>query len=240
MRTRQLAVLVLIVLLAPAVLAQRISDSPLRPLPRDNRQLVATLVSVTEMPKGVSLTRQRQAGDVAKLLREGKEPEALKQWGNLVRGLKMDKIGDGSVMEVLFVVLQQSHLEAREDLRQTLEQLRANNKQKSAIRSHLADVREEVKAAAAGPRRFAPADPQMRIVGSELAKLAPRSMTRLELSAEQRVWQDKLDTTSEMGESLQLNLQRLMERHAQLITTLSNILKKMHETTNTIIQNMKS
>jgi hypothetical protein len=48
-----------------------------------------------------------------------------------------------------------------------------------------------------------------------------------------------LDSMSEMGEMESLRLQLAMDRMSQLMTTLSNLLKKASETAQTITQNLK-
>jgi hypothetical protein len=51
--------------------------------------------------------------------------------------------------------------------------------------------------------------------------------------------EEKLDTMSDMGELDQLRLQQYMERRAKFYETLSNILKKIADTQQSIIQNLK-
>jgi len=48
-----------------------------------------------------------------------------------------------------------------------------------------------------------------------------------------------LDSLSEMGEMESLRLQMAMDRLSKLMAALSNILKKMAETSDEIIKNMK-
>jgi len=50
---------------------------------------------------------------------------------------------------------------------------------------------------------------------------------------------DKLDSQSEMGEMESLRLQMAMDRYSKFMSTLSNIMKKMSDTSQSIIQNMK-
>lgn len=44
---------------------------------------------------------------------------------------------------------------------------------------------------------------------------------------------------SEMGEMESLRLQMLMDRKSKMMSTLSNLLKKIHDTQQSIIQNLK-
>ena len=53
-------------------------------------------------------------------------------------------------------------------------------------------------------------------------------------------WQDAIDSQSEAGEEVQLRLQILMDRFTQSATMLSNIMKKISDTTGGIIQNTRS
>ncbi len=48
-----------------------------------------------------------------------------------------------------------------------------------------------------------------------------------------------LDSMGEMGETESLRLQMVMDRLNKMMSTLSNILKKMSDTQNSIVQNLK-
>ncbi len=49
----------------------------------------------------------------------------------------------------------------------------------------------------------------------------------------------KLDSLSEMSEETSLRLQNMMNRHSKFISMLSNLLKKISDTQNSIVQNLK-
>jgi hypothetical protein len=51
---------------------------------------------------------------------------------------------------------------------------------------------------------------------------------------------DQRDSLSEMGKEDQLQLQKMMERKNQLESLISNCMKKISDTQNSIIQNMKA
>ncbi|CAN5705516.1 hypothetical protein BH11BAC3_BH11BAC3_25850 [soil metagenome] len=51
--------------------------------------------------------------------------------------------------------------------------------------------------------------------------------------------QKDLDSLSEMGEMESLRLQMAMDRMSKMMSTLSNLLKKISDTANTITQNLK-
>ena len=48
-----------------------------------------------------------------------------------------------------------------------------------------------------------------------------------------------MDSMSEMGETESLRLQMAMDRMSKLMSTLSNMLKKISDTQNNIVQNIK-
>jgi ribosome assembly protein YihI (activator of Der GTPase) len=50
---------------------------------------------------------------------------------------------------------------------------------------------------------------------------------------------DKLDAMNEMSEMTSLWLQMMMDRRSKLISTLSNLMKKLSATQETIVQNLK-
>jgi hypothetical protein len=50
---------------------------------------------------------------------------------------------------------------------------------------------------------------------------------------------DKLDAMTEMSEMTSLRLQMIMERRSRFISTLSNLMKKISATQDTLIQNLK-
>ncbi len=56
---------------------------------------------------------------------------------------------------------------------------------------------------------------------------------------EQQRLQDELDSMSEMGELQQMRLQMAMDRRAKLLETLSNVMKKMSQTKETLSANQK-
>lgn len=49
----------------------------------------------------------------------------------------------------------------------------------------------------------------------------------------------KLDSMNEMSEMTSLRLQMMMDRRSKFISTLSNIMKKISQTQDTIVQNLK-
>jgi hypothetical protein len=63
--------------------------------------------------------------------------------------------------------------------------------------------------------------------------------TKAELDASIDQMRTELDSMSEMGETESLRLQMAMDRMSKMMTTLSNLLKKISDTQNAIVQNIK-
>ena len=67
----------------------------------------------------------------------------------------------------------------------------------------------------------------------------PGQPTLAELDASIDQMKTDLDSMSEMGEMESLRLQMAMDRMSKMMATLSNLLKKISDTQNAIVQNMK-
>lgn len=63
--------------------------------------------------------------------------------------------------------------------------------------------------------------------------------TRAELDAAVDKAKSDLDSMSELGEEKSLRLQMTMDRMSKQMSTLSNLLKKISDTQNSIVQNIK-
>jgi hypothetical protein len=63
--------------------------------------------------------------------------------------------------------------------------------------------------------------------------------SRAELDAAIDQMKNDLDSMSEMGEMESLRLQMAMDRMSRMMATLSNLLKKISDTQNSIVQNIK-
>jgi hypothetical protein len=59
------------------------------------------------------------------------------------------------------------------------------------------------------------------------------------LDSQEEAIKEKLDSLSEIDETLSLRLQRMMDRQTKLLETLSYLLKKMSDTSKTIVDNLK-
>ena len=68
---------------------------------------------------------------------------------------------------------------------------------------------------------------------------APGGPTKAELDSTVDAMKSDIDSMSEMGEMESLRLQMAMDRMSKMMSTLSNLLKKISDTQNSITQNLK-
>lgn len=75
------------------------------------------------------------------------------------------------------------------------------------------------------------------MVKTELMSTEPKNVD--ELKAVQTQLKDKLDSMNEVSEMTSLRLQMIMDRRAKMISTLTNVMKKISQTQDNVVQNLK-
>ena len=123
---------------------------------------------------------------------------------------------DGDIMAMAFIVMMQASKAAQDDLKAIMAKVNAINSQKKKMR-------EVMDSAKAGSLDFE-ATFQLMAVG---------------LNAEIDKIKNDLDSMSEMGEMESLRLQMAMDRLSKMMSTLSNLSKKISDTASQITQNLK-
>lgn len=112
------------------------------------------------------------------------------------------------------LLLKQATEEAEEDLRTLLAKAQAAVRARQAMRAAIRDLH------------------------SEMNRAANRSI-RKELGDALKDIQGSLSDATELSELTTLRLQMMMDRRSKFISTLSNILKKLSSTQDTLVQNLK-
>src|SRR5262245_45230157 len=129
-------------------------------------------------------------------------------------GLLLDP-GTTDIETLALEVLLETAADHQRDLTALLEQMRARNAAKQRLRTLLGRVRNE-RGRTQGPREY------------------------LELLDEaEGALRNQLDSVSEMGEMETLRLQMAMDRMSKFMSTLSNILKKVSDTQQSLTANLK-
>jgi putative addiction module CopG family antidote len=168
----------------------------------------------------------------------------------------------GADIEALvFLVLMQAVKDADQDLKMIMAEIKAMTAAKDNLRELISKVNKDV-AANAGQKDKQPPLNFSTGMGSEEAyhhaqmpvadpesehglKFVPTNLynDHLDDVAQLRCVQDdlkgQLDSMGEMSELTSLLLQMAMDRRSKVISTLSNILKKISTTQETLVQNLK-
>jgi len=128
---------------------------------------------------------------------------------------------EGDIEAIAFLVMMEASHSAQDDLRAVMEQVKAITAQKNKAREAL-KLRPD-----RGLDRLS--------VTSVISAVA----TKAEMSAVVDQMKADLDAMSELGETESLRLQMAMDRMSKMMSTLSNILKKISCTASQITQNLK-
>jgi hypothetical protein len=187
------------------------------------------------------------------------EPVSALDW---MESLAAMNGGGLDIEAVAFTALMEAAKSAQEDLKAIMAGVKAINATKHHLRELLAKVNRDVTAALVadaegralelsegglgGKRAYARVkipipDPESP-GGVQFAVVAlvdgPLTL-RCQLDNARDALQSRLDSMSEMGEMESLRLQMAMDRLSKLMSTLSNVLKKVSDTSQTITQNLK-
>lgn len=133
----------------------------------------------------------------------------------------------GDIEAIAFLVLLEASKSARSDLKGIMDQLKSINEKKKKLRGALDAARDKRPGGPPDSRALVDLDSFTQAI----ATLQVNAMVA-ELHAD-------LDQMSEYSEMDQLRLQMAMDRLSKMISTLSNLLKKLADTQSAIAQNMK-
>ncbi|MFZ0821315.1 MAG: hypothetical protein WAM91_14700 [Candidatus Acidiferrales bacterium] len=162
-------------------------------------------------------------------------------------------LSDADMNAIVFVVLMQSVQDGEGDLQNMMNQMQAINSQKQALRQ-LADETNRDAAQNAKQNGSAQcASALCKSLPGRLANLraatskmphpvslqAPERLTYGDLARIQAQLQGAVNSMNESSETQSLELQMTMDRRSKLIDTLSNVLKKISDTSDSVVQNLK-
>jgi putative addiction module CopG family antidote len=185
--------------------------------------------------------------------------EALRRFEIREKGAAIG--ADADIEGLAFLVLMEAAKSAQEDVRAIMASVKAINAAKRALRELLGKVNRDAaanasKRASDGPLDFSKglgseaayhkvpfpvADAQVKGgVSFAVTDLWPGTITKKEeIDALVDQMKYDLDSMSEMGETESLRLQMAMDRMSKMMSTLSNALKKISDTSSAIVQNLK-
>jgi hypothetical protein len=163
-------------------------------------------------------------------------------------------LGNMEIDALVFFVMMQIVKDVNDDLKQMMEEMKKQNEKKKALRDALNKIKRneanqkemlraeydslrKLLAAADSPNnlRITDNDKKVGIASTVVSqKVTPAQVNQLKTELI-----EKLDAMSEMSEMMSLRLQMYMDRYTKFMNTLSNMMKKLSDTAETIIGNLK-
>lgn len=171
---------------------------------------------------------------------------------------ELGSLANSDIEAMVFIVMMQAARDAEEDLKEIMDEMKARNAAKKKLRELLKKVKCDIANSTGQLRpKYGPngmgserayhhvqvpvpdpcAKSSLRFIKTDFHQGRIVEVSDLESIKDDLC--DKLDSLSELGEMESLRIQMYMDRYSKLMTTLSNIMKKMSETSQSIIQNMK-
>lgn len=160
----------------------------------------------------------------------------------------LGNMGNADIEALAFLVLMQASKSAQEDLKAIMAKVKAVNEHKEQL--YDASNRLKTSRAISGVQLdsfnllLSRTKALRQGQNPETVKLTRsavpgRAVTKQQMDATMERIKNDLDSMSEMGEMESLRLQMAMDRMSKLMSTLSNILKKISATQDAIVQNLK-
>lgn len=156
------------------------------------------------------------------------------------------KMQGADIEAMVFLVLMQAGKSAQEDLKAIMANVKSINQQKKEFR----EANEKLNTGNTVTRlqldsfNLLLVKERRTIVKADSTKIArarvnTSPVAKTELDKTRMQIKSKLDSLSEMGEMESLRLQMYIDRMSKMMSTLSNLMKKISDTQNAIIQNLK-
>ena len=160
----------------------------------------------------------------------------------------LGNLNSGDIEALCFLVMMQASKSAQEDLKSIMAGVKSINEQKKQQRELLSKMQRQQSMTSVQLDSFKLSRSKtiaiqkkqnpdaVKLVRSGEIRKQP---TKVELDNMKEQLKNDIDSMSEMGEMESLRLQMAMDRMSKMMTTLSNLLKKISDTANQIIQNLK-
>lgn len=160
---------------------------------------------------------------------------------------------DEDIEAMVFIVLTEATNDQNKDLENTMNEAQSETKAKAELRGELEIVNAEM-AASANQKPTSPcATPRCASIVQGLGQIQAATastrhplrynvaarITYAQLRQIQQQLQSDLSSTNELSEMQSMRLQMLTDQRSKLVDTLSNVMKKLSDTSDAIVQNMK-
>jgi hypothetical protein len=162
-----------------------------------------------------------------------------------------NNLSDSDIEGVAFIVMMQATNDMDKDLKAIMDEVKSMTAAQAKLRDLINQVNKDV---ANNAKQDAPClTPVCRSLPSQLSQLAamtanlqkpvrmqvPPHVTFASLQSLENQLKQQLDSMNELSEMTSLRLQMMMDRRSKFISTLSNIMKKISTTQDTLVQNLK-
>ena len=152
----------------------------------------------------------------------------------------LGSMGSQDIEALAFLVLMQASKSAQEDLKAIMAKVKSLNNQKSKVREAIAALNNKNSTITRAKLDSCKLLIQSTTnVQKTKTVSSSRAVTQSEINETITRLSDQRDSLSEMGEEQQLKLQMLLDRRSKLLSTLSNLMKKISQTQDSIIANLK-
>ncbi|HMU47295.1 MAG TPA: hypothetical protein PKC72_13065 [Chitinophagaceae bacterium] len=154
---------------------------------------------------------------------------------------RLGKMNGGDIEALAFLVLMQASKSAQEDLKAIMAKVKSINEQKAKLRSAQATLKDKNTAISRVQLDSFHLLLKERATSGQTTGIArtKQPVTKAEISDLDSKLKANQDSLSELGEIQSLKMQMAMDRMTKMMSTISNILKKIKSTQDSIIQNLK-
>lgn len=212
------------------------------PTPSPEAEALFTKVMAQANPKHVQWIKSTATETNAKKLSDQEVAGKAKSYAAL------NKLAGDDIEAIAFLILMQASKSAQEDLKAIMSKVKSINKNKEALRQMMTVVQEKKAMSSLQLDSFKLISNRTIALkqnkNPEMVKFvrstpATKPISKAELDSQVEKAKKDLDSMSEMGEMESLRLQMAMDRMSKMMSTLSNLLKKISDTQNSIVQNLK-
>lgn len=201
-------------------------------------RLVVRAAAARKLPQGMSARDRAALRRVVRDLKAGRGIAANAAWQGFSRSY-FSKRTARNVNALIQWVLRESYLEQNKDLAFYADKVRFYNEQKKALRNHLAKLRGKArKLRGRGTVSVRPIllRPRFQKGKDAVGRQRRKTMTKTQLAAVIKDMQRKLSSVGDDGQLANIDLQNMLQKQQQILQTISNVAKMLHETAMAIIR----
>ena len=204
-----------------------------------DRATVVASAETTPLPPGLTTVQRTQLDAIATMLRAGDTRGAMDRWAAFSAGYFTAATKANSVSLERWLI-RQGVIEQYPAVAVAADRVRFHNEQRREVAAEVRALRE---ARSANPTPHPVAHAVLTATFTKGAPAVASRVTRTLTVAQMDAAIDQLDkqqqALGDVGQTAQIDLQNLLERHTQLVQIVSNIAKRLHDTASGIISNIR-